>query len=281
MPYMGAKFGSATITSWPRPSRHRATHSLSVEASSTMRARGRSPSTAAKRAAPSGSGAQSTRPGRPGCRSDFPSCAHRCQYGPWLAPFSLRLLAGDLSVGQSMPPRRVGGQPLHPIYALIALRRRPSYAVSMKMPSATCHGPGVQSLFITPHGDSLCNGLTLKSAELANQPGRHSRVEAPRGRLAAHERICRDHAALAHDRAEQQDRAEADPRAFLHADRRGLAREDAKQPFRAVAVLMRDEGRAAGNHAVAADPDLIGQVEVDAIADVAVVADVQMREGAG
>src|SRR6266545_2702430 len=141
-----------------------------------------------------------------------------------------------------MPPRRVGGQPLHPIYALIALRRRPSYAVSMKMPSATCHGPGVQSLFITPHGDSLCNGLTLKSAELANQPGRHSRVEAPRGRLAAHERICRDHAALAHDRAEQQDRAEADPRAFLHADRRGLAREDAKQPFRAVAVLMRAEG---------------------------------------
>src|SRR5215475_12640644 len=36
--YMGAKFGSATTTSWPSPSRHRATHSLSVEASRRMRA---------------------------------------------------------------------------------------------------------------------------------------------------------------------------------------------------------------------------------------------------
>jgi len=47
--YMGAKFGSATMTSWPRASRQRATHSLSVEASITMRARGRLSSTAAKR----------------------------------------------------------------------------------------------------------------------------------------------------------------------------------------------------------------------------------------
>src|SRR5262245_25333569 len=45
---MGAKFGSATMTSWPRASRPRATHSLSVEASITMRARGRVASTAAK-----------------------------------------------------------------------------------------------------------------------------------------------------------------------------------------------------------------------------------------
>src|SRR5437867_5776129 len=47
--YIGAKFGSATTTSWPNDSRHRATHSLSVEASIRIRARGRSPSTAAKR----------------------------------------------------------------------------------------------------------------------------------------------------------------------------------------------------------------------------------------
>ena len=34
---MGAKFGSATMTSCPSDSRHRATHSLSVEASITVR----------------------------------------------------------------------------------------------------------------------------------------------------------------------------------------------------------------------------------------------------
>ena len=49
--YMGAKFGSATMTSWPRASRQRATHSLSVEASMRIRARGREPRTAAKRSA--------------------------------------------------------------------------------------------------------------------------------------------------------------------------------------------------------------------------------------
>jgi hypothetical protein len=43
--YIGAKFGSATTTSWPNPSKHRATHSLSVDASSRIRARGRPPST--------------------------------------------------------------------------------------------------------------------------------------------------------------------------------------------------------------------------------------------
>jgi hypothetical protein len=37
--YIGEKFGSATMTSWPKASRHRATHSLSVEASITIRAR--------------------------------------------------------------------------------------------------------------------------------------------------------------------------------------------------------------------------------------------------
>jgi hypothetical protein len=37
---MGAKFGSAIMTSCPRTSRDRATHSLSVEASMSMRAPG-------------------------------------------------------------------------------------------------------------------------------------------------------------------------------------------------------------------------------------------------
>ena len=44
-----AKFGSATMTSWPSASRQRATHSLSVEASIRFRARAREPSTAATR----------------------------------------------------------------------------------------------------------------------------------------------------------------------------------------------------------------------------------------
>ena len=70
-----------------------------------------------------GSGAQAVRPPRLGCTSGCPSCADRCQYGPWLAPFSLRHRGRDLSVGHSMPPRRVGGQPLHPIYGLESMRR--------------------------------------------------------------------------------------------------------------------------------------------------------------
>jgi len=48
--YIGANPGSATMTSWPNDSRWRATHSLSVEASSRIRARGRPPSTSVKRA---------------------------------------------------------------------------------------------------------------------------------------------------------------------------------------------------------------------------------------
>ena len=47
--YIGAKFGSATTTSWPKASRHRATHSLSVEASTRIRARGRPSNTSANR----------------------------------------------------------------------------------------------------------------------------------------------------------------------------------------------------------------------------------------
>ncbi len=47
--YIGAQFGSATITSWPSDSRWRATHSLSVLASSRMRARGRAPNMSANR----------------------------------------------------------------------------------------------------------------------------------------------------------------------------------------------------------------------------------------
>ena len=78
----------AIITSWPRASRHRATHSLSVEASISRRARGRVPSTAEKRAGSVRIRCSTTHPPRQGYRSGFPSCARRCQYGPWLAPFS-------------------------------------------------------------------------------------------------------------------------------------------------------------------------------------------------
>jgi hypothetical protein len=35
--YIGARFGSATTTSWPNPSGDRATHSVSVDASSRIR----------------------------------------------------------------------------------------------------------------------------------------------------------------------------------------------------------------------------------------------------
>jgi len=45
----GHEAGVGDNDSWLNPSTQRATHSLSVEASSTIRARGRSPSTAAKR----------------------------------------------------------------------------------------------------------------------------------------------------------------------------------------------------------------------------------------
>ena len=102
-----AKFGSATITSWPSRSSQRATHSLSVEASRRMRARGRSPRTSANRAGWCARAARAARRPRSGCRAGFPSCARRCQYGPWLAPSACGLTA-DHSVGQRMPPRRVG-----------------------------------------------------------------------------------------------------------------------------------------------------------------------------
>src|SRR5262249_32676412 len=45
IPYIGAKFGSATTTSWPSSSRHLATHSLSVDASRRIFACARPPST--------------------------------------------------------------------------------------------------------------------------------------------------------------------------------------------------------------------------------------------
>jgi hypothetical protein len=41
--------GSATITSWPSSSRQRATHSLSVDASISIRALGRAPKTSPRR----------------------------------------------------------------------------------------------------------------------------------------------------------------------------------------------------------------------------------------
>ena len=58
----------------------------------------------------------STSPRR-GCRSGFPSCARRCQYGPWLAsPFCG--VDREVLLWGVMPPRQARGQPLHPIYAL-------------------------------------------------------------------------------------------------------------------------------------------------------------------
>ena len=57
----GATFGSATMASWPRASRHRAAHSLSVEASITIRPRGRDPSTASKRSGSVTAGRASSR----------------------------------------------------------------------------------------------------------------------------------------------------------------------------------------------------------------------------
>ena len=52
--------------------------------------------------------ARAARRPRSGCRSGFPSCARRCQYGPWLALPLLAALTADHSVGQRMSPRRVG-----------------------------------------------------------------------------------------------------------------------------------------------------------------------------
>ena len=116
--YMGAKLGSATMTSWPSPSKQRATHSLSVEASIRIRAWGRWPSTAAKRSGSVRIRCSISSPPRPGHRFDFPSCRRRCQYGPWLASPLCGVDRVSALVGQHMPPRRARGQPLHPIYPL-------------------------------------------------------------------------------------------------------------------------------------------------------------------
>jgi hypothetical protein len=110
--YMGGKFGSATINSWPKASRHQTTHSLSVDASIRIRARGRAPSTAAPLGLDADAPLDDLTP--PGEHLDLAFPARRCQYGPWLAAPFLRRRAQGALVGQSMPPRQAGGQPLHP-----------------------------------------------------------------------------------------------------------------------------------------------------------------------
>ena len=122
--YIGAKFGSATTTSWPKASRHRATHSLSVEASTRIRARGRPPSTSANRW---GSVRMRHSLNSPASREEADLAFLLVQvdanivhgWPPPRAPVS-----ACLSVGQCMPPRRAGGQPLHPIYPQSAALRR-------------------------------------------------------------------------------------------------------------------------------------------------------------
>jgi hypothetical protein len=86
-------------------------------ASIRMRARGRPPSTAAKRSGSVRMRCAISSPPRPRYRFDFPSCARRCQYGPWLASPLCGVDRVWAFGGQRMPPRQARGQPLHPMYA--------------------------------------------------------------------------------------------------------------------------------------------------------------------
>jgi hypothetical protein len=113
---MGAKFGSATTTSCPNDSRPARPIHCPARPSITIRARGRPPSTAAKRSGSVRIRRSISSPPRPGDRSGVPVCGRRCPYDPWLASPHGGGDRGFTRVGQRLPPRRAGGQPLHPIY---------------------------------------------------------------------------------------------------------------------------------------------------------------------
>src|SRR5262249_48784877 len=55
---------------------------------------------------------------RRGGTFDFPRVDVDANIGPWLAPPLCGVDRGFTLVGQDMPPRRAGGQPLHPYYPL-------------------------------------------------------------------------------------------------------------------------------------------------------------------
>jgi hypothetical protein len=130
--YIGPKFGSATITSCPRPSRHRATPSLSVEASTKMRARGRGPNTSANRSASVRTRRSISSPSSVRmqiCVSFLWTSRPICSTAglPLFAASTAHTFCG----GDSTPPTfRAGGQPpLHPIYsgeAIQAVQRQAS-----------------------------------------------------------------------------------------------------------------------------------------------------------
>jgi len=88
------------------------------------RPRSRSPPGVERRAwprsvrAPCGSAAPSARPLGPEPDLGFTSRGRRCQYDPWSASPHCSVDRGFTLVGQRMPPRQAGGQPLRPTYAL-------------------------------------------------------------------------------------------------------------------------------------------------------------------
>src|SRR5262249_34119300 len=107
--YIGAKFGSATITSWPSPSTACATHSLSVDASSSTRAPPCAPSSAANRSRLVRPGASmSPRP---------PSSTMQTWLSRWWTSIPMYSIAGlPPLVGGTEVYHWTGSQPLHPIY---------------------------------------------------------------------------------------------------------------------------------------------------------------------
>ena len=163
----GREFGSATITSWPNPSRRRATHSLSVEASRRMRARGRSPSRVANRSGVMRSRGRSAHPLRPGSRAGFPACAVDANMGHGWPPLFIAALTAIHSVGQCMPPRRMGVS--HFIRSCVQRRRTRSAGDS---PGAACNvaglageGPAGANCPVRRRSDTrLLAGATLSGA---------------------------------------------------------------------------------------------------------------------
>ena len=179
---MGTKLGSATMTSWPSCSRQRATHSLSVDASIRIRARGRGPRTAAKR-----SGSVRMR-----CSINSPPSA-RIQI--WLSllwtsmpiwsmaglPF-LRRRPRVALVGQDMPPRRAGGQPLSSHLCLRRQRGRPPVPAAPaggRRGATSENGSYVKLTGPTDEATAAGGPLMLPSLNGAHQRTRPPRAPSP------------------------------------------------------------------------------------------------------
>ena len=146
-------------------------------------ARGRAPSTAAKRSASVRMRCSTTSPPRRGCRSGFPSCARRCQYGPWLAsPFCGVdrgvLWWGVMPPGQARPAASshlspspgaagAGGLTTDPARVRFASTKRALKVLLLHAMASLCRGRGRAG----PEDAALCCRLQRWLAQTARQLG--------------------------------------------------------------------------------------------------------------